>query len=64
MVKNITRAAYDNLYKQFGPRSGPTKHWAQFGSKLFDTMLVFVKESFEKVNFERQSTDNKKVCLV
>ena len=27
----------DNICKQFGPRSGPTKHWAWSRSKLFDT---------------------------
>ena len=41
--------ATDNLCKQF-------KTWS--GSKLFDTLVVFPKEFFEKVNFEKiqQST--------
>ena len=32
----------DNLCKQFGPRSGPLK----MGSKLFDILMVFLKELF------------------
>ena len=34
----------DNLCKQFGPRSG---------SKLFDTLVVFLKEFSKKVDFEK-----------
>ena len=34
----------DNFCKQFGPRSGLTK--------LFDTLMVFLKEFFKKVDFE------------
>ena len=41
----------DNLCKQFETRSG---------SKLFDTMVVFMKEFFEKVDFEKKSEDDKK----
>ena len=37
----------DNFCKQFGPRSG----LAESGSKLFDTLIVFLKELFEKVYF-------------
>ena len=43
----------DNLYKQFGPRSGRTTCLARSGSKLFDTLMVFLKEFFEKVDFEK-----------
>ena len=50
----------DKLCKQFGPRSGPTKRRAWSGSKLIDTQLVFLKEFFEKVDFEKKSADNKK----
>ena len=42
----------DNLCKQFGPRSGQTKCLAWSESKLFDTLMVFLKELFEKVGFE------------
>ena len=41
----------DNFYKQFGPRSGPTNCLTQ---------VVFLKEFFEKVDFEKKSADNKK----
>ena len=44
----------DNLCKQFGPSSGPTKRPARSGSKLFHTM-VFLKELFEKVHFEKKN---------
>ena len=43
----------DNLCKQFGPRSGPTKRRARSGSKLSEPLMVFLKEFFEKVNFEK-----------
>ena len=29
--------------------SGPTKCWARSGSKLFDTLMVFLEDLFEKV---------------
>ena len=41
----------ENLYKQFGSRSGPTK--------LFATLMVILKEFFEKVNFEKCSRRQK-----
>ena len=50
----------DNLCKQFGPRSGPTECRSWSGSKLFDTLIVFLKEFFEKVDFEKnQQTTTK-----
>ena len=36
----------DNLCKQFGPRSGPTKCLAWSGSKQFDTLMAFLKINF------------------
>ena len=50
----------DNLGKQFGPRSGPTNRRAWSGSKLFDILMVFLKEFFQKVHFEKnqQTTKN------
>ena len=42
--------------KQFGPRLGLTKHQAFFGSKLFDTLMVFLKDSFEKVNLRKRKS--------
>ena len=51
----------DNLCKQFGPRSGPTKCRAWSGSKLFDTLTVYLKEFFEKVDFENFSRRQKSI---
>ena len=48
----------DNLSKQFGSGSGPTK-WRASGPKLFGTLIVFLKEFFENVSFEK-SADVKK----
>ena len=45
----------DNLCKQFGPRSGPTKCRACSGTKLFGTLMVFLKDIFLKVDFEKIS---------
>ena len=50
----------DNLCKQFGPRSDPTKCRAWSGSKLFDTLMVFLKEFFKKVDFEKIHQTTKK----
>ena len=30
------------------------------GSKLFEILMVFLKEFFQKVNFEKKSVDDKK----
>ena len=49
----------DKLYKQFGPRSGPTKRRAFYGFKLLDTPMVFLKEFFENVDFEKISRRQK-----
>ena len=50
----------DNLSKIFGPRPGRTKCQACSGSKLFDTLMVFLKEFFVKDDFEKdQQTTNK-----
>ena len=38
----------DNFCKEFGPRSVPTKRRVGPGFKLFDTLVVFLKEFFEK----------------
>ena len=50
----------DNIWKQFGPRSGPTKRRAWSGSKLFYTQMVFPNKSIDKVGFERKKADDKK----
>ena len=46
----------DNFCKQFGPRSGPTKFRARSGFKLFDTLIIFLREAFEKVDFEKTNS--------
>ena len=47
----------DNLCKQFGPRSGPTKCQAWSGSKLFDILRVFLKDVFEKCNWWKNNSE-------
>ena len=51
-------SSVDNLCKQFGPRSGPQISQAWSGSKLFNTMMVSLKELFKKDNFWKKSTDD------
>ena len=41
------------LYIQFGPRSGPTKCHSRLGSKLADTLIVYLKEIFGKRLLEK-----------
>ena len=38
----------DNLSKQFGPKSSPTKFRALPGTNLFDTLVVFLKKNLKK----------------
>ena len=53
----------DNLLKHFVPRSVltkcVTKCQAWSGSKLFDTLMVFLKEFFRRFEFEKKSADDK-----
>ena len=67
LVANATsldiRLSADNLCKQFEPRSDPTKFWARSGSKLFVTLMVFLKEFFEKVDFEKNQATKKHAKL-
>ena len=50
----------DNLCKQFGPRPGPTKCRAWSGFKLLDTLMIFLKEFFENINFEKNQQNDEK----
>ena len=52
------------LCKQFGPKSRPTFCRSWSGSKWFDTLIVFLKEFLEKVNFEKsqQTTTKDYLC--
>ena len=49
------------ICKQVVPRSGPTECQARSGSKLFETRIVFLKEFFEKVKFEKRSAEDPEV---
>ena len=51
----------DNLCKHFGPRSGPTKCRAWYGSNLFHTLMGLLKEFSEKKNWKK-SADDKIAC--
>ena len=51
----------DNLCKQFGPRSGPTKFQALSCSKLFDTIMVFLKEFSKKNDFEKKQNSRPQI---
>ena len=48
----------DNFCKQSGPRSGPTLRRAWSGSKLFDTLMIFLKNFFGKKIFWKKSADD------
>ena len=56
----------DHLSKQFGPRSDPSFCRAWSGSKLFNTLMVFLKGFFEEVDFEKnlQTTKKKNTCKI
>ena len=49
----------NNLCKQFRPRSGQTKRRARSESKLFDTLMIFLKEFFKKLDFEQKKLETK-----
>ena len=53
-IRTDKMSSNDNLCKQFGPRSGPTKCRFWSGSKLVDTLIVFRKVNFEKVSRRQQ----------
>ena len=63
----LLMSSADNLCKQFGPRPGPTKCRACSGSKLFDTLMVFLKDFFKKLILKnvsrRQKSIRKRVIL-
>ena len=49
----------DKFCKQFGPRSGPTKCRALSESNLFDSLMVFLKEFSQKIDFEKTQQTTK-----
>ena len=50
----------DSFCKQFGPKSGLAECRAWFGSKLFDILIIFLKEFFDKYDFKKIIADDKK----
>ena len=60
LTPNLLVSSADNVWKQIGPRSGPTECRAKSGSNLFDTLMVFLKEFFEIVDFEKDLQTTKK----
>ena len=48
----------DNLCKQFGPRSGLTKCPTLNPNCLTDTLMVFLKELYKEVDFEKKAADD------
>ena len=44
----------DDFCKQFGPQIMPTKTSGLIWIQSVDTQMVFLKEIFEKVNFEKK----------
>ena len=46
--------------KQFGPISGPTERHSSFGSKPFDTLVVFLKAFLKKSILKKKSADDNK----
>ena len=60
VLTHCQMSSADNLCKLFGPRSGPIECHACSGSKLFDNLMVFLKDFFEKVDYlENQQTTKK-----
>ena len=57
-------SSVDKLCKLFEPTSELTKCQSWSGSKSFDTLIVILKEFFEKVNFEKNQQTTTKACKV
>ena len=58
LVRTVVSST-DNICKQFEPRSGPIKCQVTSGSKLFYTLMIFLKVFFEKVYFEKNQQRTK-----
>ena len=52
----------DKLCNQFGPRPDHTKCPACSGTKQFDSLMVFLKEVFERVNLKKKCVQNYTAC--
>ena len=55
LLYSFLLSSVDYLCKQFGPRSGLTERWSWSRFKPFDSLIVFLKQFFEKVNFGPRS---------
>ena len=60
LTPSLLVSSADHFCKQFGPRPGPKEHQTWSCSKLFDILIVFLKEIFQKVDFEKNSADDKR----
>ena len=56
----VTFVSVDNLFKQFESRSGPTKCRSCSGPKLFDSLIVFLKEFLKKIILKKVSRQQQK----
>ena len=54
---NLLVPSADNFSKQFDPKSELPECQVWSGSKLFGTVIVFLKSFFEKVDFEKSEDD-------
>ena len=61
---DATPMSADNLCKQSGPRSRPSENWSLTGSKLLDTLKVFLKEFVKKYVFKKTANDDKSMKKV
>ena len=61
ILTNLLVWSADNICKQFGPSSGPTKCRVCSGSKQFDTLIIFLKEFFKNIDFEKNQQTTKKM---
>ena len=62
MVKNIQNYPVGKVCKQYVPRRGPIKCSTWSGSKLFDTLMIAMKDIFKNVDFlKKKLADEKKM---
>ena len=53
----------DNICEQFGPKSGLTKHLTRSGSKLFDTLIIVLKNISKQVIVNKKTADGKNMTI-
>ena len=57
--RQLLSSTKNNLNKQFGPRSGPTECQFWSGFKMFDTLIVLLKEFFDNFFLKSQQAATK-----